>query len=212
MRVSAARSSWSRERLSSAIALGAVSRATPARYFSSTSITPNFASEPPASADVMPAGMFAPSAFDTTGPAARRASAISRVVVVLPFVAETSTTSRCCASRPSSSGSSLSATLPPITDPLPRPAARDTAAAALPAVTASLARGVSGSELPDIVLDPPCVRRRACPRHRLVESAYRDPPLSPNRGTTPDPGLAMTVPLRPCDTARSRAPPGAYDP
>ncbi|SCD78364.1 hypothetical protein GA0115246_106017 [Streptomyces sp. SolWspMP-sol7th] len=40
MRVSAARSSWSRERLSSAIALGSTSRATPARYFSSTSITP----------------------------------------------------------------------------------------------------------------------------------------------------------------------------
>lgn len=40
MRVSAARSSWSRERLSSAMHLGAVSRATPARYFSSTSITP----------------------------------------------------------------------------------------------------------------------------------------------------------------------------
>ena len=40
MRVSAARSSWSRERLSSAMHLGSVSRATPARYFSSTSITP----------------------------------------------------------------------------------------------------------------------------------------------------------------------------
>ncbi|CAM5253889.1 hypothetical protein SGLAM104S_01724 [Streptomyces glaucescens] len=38
----------------------------------------------------------------------------------------------------------FSATRPP----LPRPAARDAAATALPAVTASLARGVSGSELP----------------------------------------------------------------
>ena len=105
----------------------------------------------------MPAGMLAPSALETTGPAARSASAISRVVVVLPLVADTRTTSRCCASRASRSGSSLSATWPPITDPLPRPAARDTAAAALPAVTASLARGDSGSELPAIVLDPPCV-------------------------------------------------------
>lgn len=40
MRVSAARSSWSRERLSRAITLGVTSRATPARYFSSTSMTP----------------------------------------------------------------------------------------------------------------------------------------------------------------------------
>lgn len=68
IRVSAARSSWSRERLSSAITLGVVSRATPARYFSSTSITPYCASEPLTRAEVMPAGMLAPSAFDTTGP------------------------------------------------------------------------------------------------------------------------------------------------
>lgn len=56
MRVSAARSSWSRERFSRAITLGVTSRATPARYFSSTSMTPYLASEPPASAEVMPAG------------------------------------------------------------------------------------------------------------------------------------------------------------
>ncbi len=150
MRVSAARSSWSRERLSRAMHFGAVSRATPARYFSSTSMTPYRASEPPASAEVMPAGMLAPSALETTGPAARRASAMSRVVVVLPLVAETRITSRFWASRARRSGSSLSATRPPITEPLPRPAARDAAATALPAVTASLARGESGSELPAI--------------------------------------------------------------
>lgn len=46
MRVSAARSSWSRERFSRAITLGVTSRATPARYFSSTSMTPYLASEP----------------------------------------------------------------------------------------------------------------------------------------------------------------------
>lgn len=103
--------------------------------------------------------MLAPSALETTGPLARSASAISRVVVVLPFVADTRMTSKCRASRASRSGSSLSATRPPITDPLPRPAARDTAAAALPAVTASLARGDSGSVLPAIVFDPPCIRR-----------------------------------------------------
>ena len=47
----------------------------------------------------MPAGMLAPSALETTGPLARSASAISRVVVVLPLVADTRTTSRCWASR-----------------------------------------------------------------------------------------------------------------
>ena len=107
IRVSAARSSWSRERFSSAMALGATSLATPARYFSSTSITPKRASEPPASAEVMPAGMLAPSALETTGPLARSASASSRVVVVLPLVADTSTTSRCRASLASRSGSNL---------------------------------------------------------------------------------------------------------
>ncbi len=184
IRVSAARSSWSRERLSSAMHFGVTSRATPARYFSSTSITPNLASEPPASAEVMPAGMLAPSALETTGPAARSASAISRVVVVLPLVAETRTTSRCCASRARRSGSSLRATLPPITDPLPRPAARDTAAAAFPAVTASLARGDSGSVLPAIVLAPPCVRARAStpggsPSHRRCRGCR---PWAPHTG------------------------------
>jgi hypothetical protein len=157
MRVSAARSSWSRERLSRAMHLGSVSRATPDRYFSSTSMTANRESEPPASAEVMPAGMFAPSAFDTTGPAAR------------------------------SSGSSLSATRPPITDPLPRPAARDAAATALPAVTASLARGDSGSELPAISSRSSL---RTAPRTapgNVWPSAYRDPLAGPNRGTTPAP-------------------------
>src|SRR5690606_33921044 len=150
IRVSAARSSWSRERLSRAMHFGSVAWATPTRYFSSTSMTPKRDSAPAARAEVMPAGMLAPRALETTGPAALSASAMSRVVVVLPLVAETRVTSRCWASRASRSGSSFSATRPPITEPLPRPAARDAAATALPAVTASLARGVSGSELPAI--------------------------------------------------------------
>src|ERR1044072_5491930 len=99
----------------------------------------------------MPAGMLAPSAWEAPGPAARSASAISRVVVVLPLVADTRITSRWFASLLSRSGSRRRATLPPITDPLPRPAAFDTAAAALPAVTAHFAPGDSGSEFPPIV-------------------------------------------------------------
>lgn len=147
--------------------------------------------------------MLAPSAFDTTGPAAVSASAISRVVVVLPFVADTRITSRCCASRPSRSGSSLSATRPPITDPLPRPAARDTAAAALPAVTASLARGDNGSVLPAIVLDPPCVSPRP---------AYRCPARRPHLGTTGIVEVTWNVRFSPCETARSPAVPDAFVP
>ncbi len=166
IRVSAARSSWSRERFSSAMAFGRVSRATIGRYFSSTSMTPNCASVPPASAAVMPAGMFAPSALETTGPAARSASAISRVVVVLPLVALTRTTSRCSARVFSRSGSSLSATLPPITDPLPRPAFWDSAAAILPAVTAIFARAGSEASRAASESVPGMLRGSSLLRHR----------------------------------------------
>jgi hypothetical protein len=97
--------------------------------------------------------MFAPSAFEATGPFARNASATSRVVVVLPLVAETSTHARPAASRRSSSGSSRSAIRPPTTAPEPRPAARETAPVSLPATTATLARGGSGASV--IVTVPP---------------------------------------------------------
>lgn len=204
IRVSAARSSWSRDRLSRAIALGLTSLATPARYFSSTSMTPKRASDPPASAEVMPAGMLAPSALETTGPAALRASASSRVVVVLPLVAETSTTSRWVASAASRSGSSLRATRPPITDPLPRPAARDTAAAALPAVTASLARGDSGSELPAIVSTT-----SLCPIPAPARGSVADQPIdSPRPPSNEDLSVllrdAPQRPAMPRNTARCR--------
>lgn len=131
--------------------------------------------------------MLAPSALETTGPAALSASAISRVVVVLPLVAETRVTSRCPASS-RRSGSSFSATRPPITEPLPRPAARDAAATALPAVTAILARGVSGSELPAIssrssLPYAPRLKPVKPDGHVVWTSAYRDPFALPNRGT-----------------------------
>ncbi len=63
------------------------------------------------------------------------------------------------------------------------------AAAALPAVTASLARGVSGSELPDIVSRSSLRTRRASAPGTVWASAYRDPLTCPNRGTS-------TVPAR----------------
>ena len=53
---------------------------------------------------MIPAGMFAPDAFVTTGRSARRAAASNFVVVVLPFVAETKTTRRPSTSLPNASG------------------------------------------------------------------------------------------------------------
>lgn len=214
IRVSAARSSWSRERLSRAIALGWVSRATPARYFSSTSMTPKRASEPPARAEVMPAGMLAPRALETTGPAARSASAISRVVVVFPLVALTSTTSRWSARVASRSGSSLRAILPPITEPLPRPAFWERAAATLPAVTAILARAGSEASRAPVGSDsvPAMLSGSSLLRHRPGPD---NGPLGGGDGAslpTPPPGSVLRTPRRLPRRARRPGRPGADGP
>src|SRR4051794_379001 len=84
--------------------------------------------------------MFAPNALVATSPSPLIAEAISRVVVVLPFVALSRTRLRSEASRVSSSGSSLSPILPPMTDPSPRPASRDILDAVRPSATASCDR------------------------------------------------------------------------
>src|SRR5690606_15400297 len=99
------------------------------------------------------------------------------------------------------------ATRPPITEPLPRPAARDAAATALPAVTASLARGVSGSELPAISSRSSLRTRRAGggrPRGvgLSLSRALRTPEPRHRGGTDV---AARTVPLPPCDTVPSPA-------
>ena len=110
-------------------------------YFSSVSSTASGAPGARLSAEVRP-GLHV-RAVDVRGdlrPSGRSAAVISRVVVVLPLVPVTRTTRRPCASRDSRSGSSRRPMMPPMTDPSPFPARRDTVAAAPPTVVASLAR------------------------------------------------------------------------
>src|ERR1700722_18709189 len=73
-------------------------------------------------------------------PRGASAAVISRVVVVLPLVPVTRTTWRPAASRESRSGLSRRPPRPPMTEPSPLPASRETVAAASPTVVASLAR------------------------------------------------------------------------
>src|SRR5580693_1307922 len=73
-------------------------------------------------------------------PSGASAAVISRVVVVLPLVPVTRTTWRPAASRESRSGSRRRPIRPPMTEPSPLPARRETEAAASATVVASLAR------------------------------------------------------------------------
>ena len=110
-------------------------------YFSSHSSTAIVASGAWPSAEAMPASMLAPNAFEAMcSPSGASAAVTRRVVVVLPFVPVTRTTCRSCASMASSPGSSRSPMTPPITEPSPRPASRETLLAAPPTLVASLAR------------------------------------------------------------------------
>ena len=93
------------------------------------------------------------------------AAAVSRVVVVLPLVPETSATWRPAARCASRFGSIIRPIQPPITDPSPRPAARDRAAAVFDTDEATLAR--SGSAL-----------SRRLPRHVVL--SHRLPAASPD--------------------------------
>ena len=92
-----------------------------------------------ASAEVCPVGMLAPNELVATGPSTPSAAAVSRVVVVLPLVPETSATARPAARLRSRSGSILSPIQPPMTEPSPRPAARESAAAVRETEVATLA-------------------------------------------------------------------------
>src|SRR4051812_48538126 len=84
--------------------------------------------------------MLAPKELVATGPSTPSAAAVSRVVVVFPLVPETSAICRPVARCASRSGSMINPSRPPITEPSPRPVARDSAAAPLDTVVASLAR------------------------------------------------------------------------
>ena len=91
----------------------------------------------------MPAGMFAPVWFvATVVPSARSASASRRVVVVLPFVAETSATRRVADDLGEQLGLDAEHHAARLTCvPAPRPVTRDAHPAARPAASASRARG-----------------------------------------------------------------------
>src|SRR5690606_37577357 len=84
--------------------------------------------------------MFAPKELVATGPAASRAAAVNLVVVVLPLVPDINATCRPAASIVSRRGSMVNPTLPPITDPSPRPLTRDRVAAVRSMAVANLAR------------------------------------------------------------------------
>src|SRR4029453_12970611 len=84
--------------------------------------------------------MLAPNELVATGPSTPSAAAVSRVVVVLPLVPETRAIARPAARFFSRSGSILRPIQPPITEPSPRPAARDSAAAVRDTEVATLAR------------------------------------------------------------------------
>src|SRR5690606_39118834 len=87
--------------------------------------------------------MLAPNELVATGPSTPIAAVVSRVVVVLPLVPEISAIRRPAARWASRSGSISIPRRPPMTDPSPRPVARDRAPALRDTALASFAR--SGS-------------------------------------------------------------------
>src|SRR3954452_1492279 len=97
--------------------------------------------------------MLAPNELVATRPMCDSAAAASRVVVVLPLVPEMSATARPEARCASRSGSILRPIHPPMTEPSPRPAALESAAAVFDTLVATLARvgffpPVRGDEVP----------------------------------------------------------------
>src|SRR5690242_14206010 len=84
--------------------------------------------------------MFAPNELVATRPMCDTAAAASRVVVVLPLVPEMRATARPEARCASRSGSILRPIHPPMTEPSPRPAALESAAAVFDTPVATLAR------------------------------------------------------------------------
>src|SRR5262245_55307424 len=96
--------------------------------------------------------MLAPRLLVATGPSTPIAAAVSLVVVVFPLVPDTSAISRPAARFASRLGSTMSPIRPPMTEPSPRPVARESAAAPRVSDVANLAR--SGSLFSVISLSP----------------------------------------------------------
>src|SRR5204862_1752823 len=112
---------------------------------SSTSNSPSSAPRARRRVEATPETRFAPELLWATRAVGRRISAAIEAVVVLPFVADTSTEprGRRRASRSIAPGSSFHRSLPGRVVPPPRPAARDTAPAAR-STAASTASGSGG--------------------------------------------------------------------
>ena len=141
-RTSLLRSSWSRLKLSNTSTAGPTLAATFGNHASSTSSTAVAPGSPAARAAAKPAGRLAPSRFVTTGrrPPAPIAHASSLVVVVFPFVPETSATCLPAESRSRAAGSITRIAWPPTTEPEPRPVALERAPRPPPATTARRVR------------------------------------------------------------------------
>jgi hypothetical protein len=143
-RTSLLRSSWSRLRLSKTMAAGWTWAETRPNHASSTSSTAGAPGRrwPPHKAVARPVGRLAPVRLVTTSvPAvAARAPASNRVVVVLPLVPETRTTWCPAENIVKARGSMAMMAWPPMTEPEPRPLARDRPANPVPTNAASLAR------------------------------------------------------------------------
>src|SRR5581483_3779321 len=137
--------SWSRNRFPRRTARGSSRRATSGNAPSSTSKSPSSASRARRRVEATPETRFAPELLCATRARGRRISASIPLVVVFPFVAETSTEpwERRRASRSIAAGSSFQRSFPGSVVPPPRPASRESAPAALTAA-ASTARGNGG--------------------------------------------------------------------
>ena len=114
----------------SATTRGRVRRITSGSTNSSTSSSPSSASRAVRSVDAIPDARLAPELFQASRRGGERIALAIAVVVVLPFVAETSATPcGSAAARPSSApGSSFQTSLPGSVVPPPRPAARESRA------------------------------------------------------------------------------------
>ena len=125
LRTSWVRSSWSRLRFNSTTTDGGSWVSIPGSHSSSHSSAARPAWRSSPRATTMPASMLAPSALVATAPSVRSASAMNRLVVVLPLVPLTTATRRRALSSLSRPRYTATANWPPMTLPDPMLARRD---------------------------------------------------------------------------------------
>src|SRR4051794_24196541 len=127
--------------------------------------------------------MFAPNELDATVPSTSIEALVSRVVVVLPLVPDTSAIDRPDARWASRSGSILRPIHPPMTEPSPRPAALESAAAVFDTDVATLARrgnfpSVTTARVPEAPTTSSC---RNAPRARPIDVRRQGDGVLPGR-------------------------------